>query len=252
MAILFVASEAFELKPLGQRLTGCRPLKWPLDYAEEGVWEGRRFLLAANGAGPKLASRCVEVALRATSMAELSSSKLEAVVSTGICGALEAAVQERDILIASKVLAADDGKEFECRPVNCSASYTQGIIVSTNHVAGDATEKKKLAATGAVGVEMESAGVAERTATAGLPFCCIKVVTDILDEEFIMDFNKMRTTDGRFSRGKIVSYAFTHPGVMPRLFQLKRRSEDAADALGAFLASCRFQFSEPPAGEQQQ
>src|SRR6476660_8022978 len=56
MAILFVASEAFELKPLGQRLTGCRPLKWPLDYAEEGVWQGRRFLLAANGAGPKLAS----------------------------------------------------------------------------------------------------------------------------------------------------------------------------------------------------
>jgi purine-nucleoside phosphorylase len=252
MAILFVASEAFELKPLAQRLTGCRPLKWPLDYAEEGVWEGRRFLLAANGAGPKLASRCVEVALRATSMAELSASKLEAVVSTGLCGALEAAIHERDILVASKILATDDGKEFECRPVDCGASHTQGFIVSANHVAGNSAEKKKLAETGAIGVEMEAAGVAQRTAAAGLPFCCIKVVTDILDEEFVMDFNKMRTTDGRFSRGKIVSYALTHPGIMPRLFQLKRRSEDAADALGAFLASCRFQFSESPAGDQRQ
>lgn len=253
MAILFVASEAFELKPLGQRLTGCRPLKWPLDYAEEGVWEGRRFLLAANGAGPKLASHCVEVALRATAMAELSSSKLEAVVSTGLCGALETAVHERDILIASKILAIDDGKEFECRAVDCGTSYyTQGCIVSTNRVASNSTEKKKLAGTGAIGVEMEAAGVAQRTATAGLPFCCIKVVTDILDEELVMDFNKMRTTDGRFSRGKIVSYALTHPGIMPRIFQLKRRSETAADALGAFLAGCRFQFSEPPAGEQQQ
>ena len=252
MAILFVASEGFELKPLGQRLTGCRPLKWPLDYAEEGVWEGRRFLLAANGAGPKLASRCVEVALRATSMAELSASKLEAVVSTGLCGGLESALHERDILVASKILAADDGTEFECRAVDCSASYTPGPIVSTNRVASNSIEKKQLAETGAAGVEMEAAGVAKRTAMAGLPFCCIKVVTDTLDEELVMDFNTMRTTDGRFSRGKIVSYALTHPGVLPRLFQLKRRSEDAADALGAFLASCRFQFSEPPAGDQQQ
>ena len=45
MAILFVASEAFELKPLAERLTGLRSLKWPLDYAEEGVWQGKRYLL---------------------------------------------------------------------------------------------------------------------------------------------------------------------------------------------------------------
>ena len=62
MAILFVASEAFELKPLAERLTGLRSLKWPLDYAEEGVWHGKRYLLTANGAGPRLASHCVEVA----------------------------------------------------------------------------------------------------------------------------------------------------------------------------------------------
>ena len=66
MAILFVASESFELKPFAGRLTGLRPLKWPVQYAEEGVWQGKRYLLAANGAGPKLAARCVEMALRAT------------------------------------------------------------------------------------------------------------------------------------------------------------------------------------------
>jgi purine-nucleoside phosphorylase len=184
-------------------------------------------------------------------MAELSASKLEAVVSTGLCGALDAAVHERDILIASKILAIDDGKEFDCRPIDCGAPYTQGSIVSTNHVAFSSDEKNGLAQTGAIAVEMEAAGVGQRTAAAGLPFCCIKVVTDILDEELVMDFNKMRTTDGRFSRGKIVSYALTHPGVLPRLFQLKHRSEDAAGVLGAFLASCKFQFSELPAGDPQ-
>lgn len=79
MAILYVASEAFELEPLAQLLTGLRKLKWPVDYAFEGIWESRRVMLAANGAGPKLAVRAVETAIRAVAAAELSSSRLEAV-----------------------------------------------------------------------------------------------------------------------------------------------------------------------------
>ena len=74
MAILYVASEAVELEPMARLLTGVRKLKWPLAYAYEGVLEGRRLLLAANGAGPKLATRAVEVAIRAITSAELSSS----------------------------------------------------------------------------------------------------------------------------------------------------------------------------------
>ena len=75
MAILYVASEAVELEPMAKLLTGVRKLKWPLAYAYEGVWEGRRLLLAANGAGPQLAMRAVEVAIRAITSAELSSSE---------------------------------------------------------------------------------------------------------------------------------------------------------------------------------
>ena len=51
MALLFVAAEAAELKPFANRLTGLRKLNWPLDYAYEGICDGRRILLAANGAG---------------------------------------------------------------------------------------------------------------------------------------------------------------------------------------------------------
>ncbi len=65
MAILFVAAEAMELKPFANSLTALRKLKWPIDYAYEGILEGKRIMLAANGAGPKLAAQAVEVALRA-------------------------------------------------------------------------------------------------------------------------------------------------------------------------------------------
>ena len=55
MAIIYIAAEAAELTPFATRLTGLRPLKWPLKYAQEGILDGRRILLASNGAGPKLA-----------------------------------------------------------------------------------------------------------------------------------------------------------------------------------------------------
>jgi nucleoside phosphorylase len=254
MAILFVASEAFELKPLAERLTGLRSLKWPLDYAEEGVWQGKRYLLTANGAGPKLASHCVEVALRATSMAELSSSKLEGVVSTGLCGALEESLEIGDIIEAVEVLTPDGKNRVPCVQAECDQKYRRGLVISTDRVAGTIAEKRNLRSEGMLAVEMEASGSGRRAVAAGLPFCCIKAVSDRADEEFVMDFNRLRSTEGRFSRGKIVLYALTHPPTIPRLFSLRRRSQVAASALGAFLASCRFQFSgldpEPQETEQ--
>jgi len=243
MAILFVAAEAFELKPLAARLSGTRALKWPLDYAEEGVWEGKRYLLAANGAGPKLSAQCVEVALRATSMAELSSSKLEAVVSVGLCGALQPSLTEGDIILGSNVIAVDSGESFPCHAVTCSHAPTTGPIASLDRVLS-AKDKQNLAATEAFAVEMEAAGVARRAQASGLPFCCVKIVSDRANEDFVIDFNQMRTSEGRFSRGKIIIYALKHPGVVPHLLGIKRRVEKAGGALGVFLASCRFQFND--------
>jgi nucleoside phosphorylase len=244
MAILFVASEAFELKPLAERLTGLRSLKWPLDYAEEGVWQGKRYLLTANGAGPRLASHCVEVALRATSMAELSASKLEGVVSTGLCGALQDSLEIGDIIEAVEILAPDRDHRFSCVQVECDREHSRGLVISADRVAGTIAEKQKLMSEGVLAVEMEAFGSGQRAVAAGLPFCCIKAVSDRADEEFLMDFNRLRSTEGRFSRGKIIVYALTHPPTIPRLVSLRRRSQVAASALGAFLASCRFQFSD--------
>ena len=103
MALLFVASEADELKPFAGSLTNLRKLKWPLDYAYEGILQGRRVMLAAHGAGPKLAAQAVEIAIRAVSAADLSSSALEAVFSVGYCGALQGNLRENDIVIPDTV-----------------------------------------------------------------------------------------------------------------------------------------------------
>ncbi len=243
MAILYVASEAAELKPFAALLTGLRKLKWPIDYAFEGIWEGRRMMLAANGAGPRLAAQAVEVAIRAVLAAELSSSKLDAVVSTGWCGALDSNLREHQIVVPTQVLDLASHEKFDCIPVAASGCVS-GLMLSQDRIASNTTEKKQLLSEGAVAVDMEAAGVAARAKRAELPFCCIKVVSDRADESFGIDLNQLRTTEGRLAHGKIGIYAVTHPRVIPELLRLRRRANDAAAALGDFLVRCRIN-SEP-------
>lgn len=241
MAILYVAAEAAELEPLAQVLINCRKLKWPLDYAVEGILNGKRLLLTANGAGPKLAARAVEVAVRALSAAELSASKLEAVVSVGFCGALDPALKEEQIVIATSVADAATGEAIACDMVSTAdGDFVRGPVLSQDRIAINSEEKRKLAHSGAIAVEMEAAGVLARTKRAGLPFYCIKAVSDRADESFGFDLNALRSIEGRIARGKIGAYALSHPSVLPELFRLKRKSERAAKALGEFLVSCRI------------
>ena len=248
MAILFVAAEADELKPFAKRLTGLRKLNWPLRYAFEGILYGKRVMLAAHGAGPKLAAQSVEVAIRAVTAAELSASKLEAVVSVGYCGALTPEGREGQIIIATEVLDGPGGERFTCMVPAAEGAYQTGALISQDCVANDCSEKQQLAQSGAIAVDMEAAGVAARTKRADLPFACIKVVTDRADESFGLDLNAMRTPEGRIARGKIGVYTLTHPKLIPELFRWKRRAEGASEVLGDFLVSCRINV----AGDQAQ
>ncbi len=60
-----------------------------------------------------------------------------------------------------------------------------GVVLSQDRIAGNLEEKQELfAKTGARAVEMEAAGVAARSKRAGLPFHCIKVISDGATESF--------------------------------------------------------------------
>jgi adenosylhomocysteine nucleosidase len=247
MAILFVAAEAAELREFEKHLINARKLKWPLDYAYEGILDGRRILLAANGTGPKLVARAIEVASRAITAAELSSSKLEAIVSVGFCGALQPGLQPSQIIVGSEILDPRDGKRYPCAPIAVTCAHETGVVASQDRVAINREEKAKLFSSGAIAVDMESSAVAEGANRAAVPFFCVKAVSDLAEESFRIDLNKMRTPEGRIARGKIVLYVLTHPWMLGELLRLRRRSQDAARALGEFLVSCRINLNGDPA-----
>jgi adenosylhomocysteine nucleosidase len=212
-----VAAEAREFEGILKRARNVRPLPWPgAAFSREVLTKDRRWLLVANGPGPRL----VEQALQ-------TKPDVDRMVSIGFCGALDPALRIGDIVISGEV------------PEELGASFVQGDVLSVDRVAITVAEKGELrASTQAAVVEMESAAVARKARQWEMPFGCVRVVSDVADENLPLDFNRYRDADGRFSRTRIALAAMGHPfTVLPGLIRLDRNCRLAAERLGEFLAN---------------
>ncbi len=189
---------------------------------------GRRAALVANGPGPKLAGAAAREALKRME-------NVEAVVSTGYCGALDGALKRCDVFVADSV---------NDRAVNApeadAGGYARGALASRDRVAWTLEEKRLLRQSGAAAVDMEAAGVMDAADAAAVPFYCVRVVTDGAEESLAMDFNGVRDAEGRFSRVRIVGAALRRPALFWELMKLRRTCKSASLALGDFVADCRF------------
>ena len=175
--------------------------------------------MIASGPGPHL----VEKAL-----AEMKS--VNGIINTGFCGALDPALHVGDIITSGEI-------EF-----TTPLPFVRGETLSADRVAVTAAEKQELRnRTGAVAVEMEAATVKSKAAEWGVPFMCIRVVSDTAADDLPLDFNRFRNVDGSFSRTRIALAAMARPfSAMPGLLELDRNCRRASHALGDFLADCRF------------
>ena len=110
-------------------------------------------------------------------------------------------------------------------------------ILTSNRVAVTAAEKRALREqTGASAVEMEAGAVEAKAREWGVPFGCVKVVSDTASEDLPLDFNRCRDREGRFSRVRIAFAALARPWAISGLMRLDRHCRAAAEKLGEFLA----------------
>lgn len=231
--VLAVAAEPVEFVGLVRHARRSFGLQWPIEFRSAIEFNRSRWLLVANGPGPLLAGQALDVAIR--------KERVDLLISTGFCGALDPALAVGDVFVASRVDAIDSGEAFEARLPDTDRRFASGTLVSMDRVASSSEEKRRLRETGAAAVDMEAAAVAARAREAGLPFYCVRAVTDSAAESFSLDFNELRDADGRFSRTRILASAFRRPlQRVPELVALRRRCRIAAEALGDFLADCRF------------
>ena len=227
-----MAAERRELEGLLVHVDEVKKLRWPLDFARQGLLNGAQIVLVANGPGPKLAGEAVDVVQQ--------NKVMDSLISIGFCGALKPSLAACDIFVATEVV----GIAPALTPAS-SRAFKTGKLLSIDRVVSTAVEKVQLGQAGADAVEMEAAAVAVRAKQYNVPFYAVRVVTDTVDENFPLDFNRMRSqagnNRGRFSRGKIIAAALRSPAtVFPELLKLNERTKRASEALGDFLADARF------------
>jgi adenosylhomocysteine nucleosidase len=211
---LVVAAESREFSGILKRTNTVRKLAWPgALYAREIVWNKDRWLLIANGPGTRLVLQALEGA-----QALEVKRDVDQVLSIGFCGALDPALRVGDVV------------------------DSRGLLTTVDRVAITAAEKRRLyQLTGAAAVEMECAAVEVKALEWGVPFHCVKAVSDLASEDLPLDFNKYRDREGRFSRTRIACAALGRPfSAIPGLMRLDRNCRFAADRLGEFLADSVF------------
>lgn len=231
--LLLVAAEAMEFAGLRRHCRRDVRLGWPLRFAREAELNGQRMILVAHGAGPALAGEACDVAW--------SRGEADAVISTGFCGALDPALGAGEVFVATSVAAPGAPDAMDARSPDCARPCATGRLLSVDRVIQTAKEKRSLGSLGASAVEMEAAAVGARAARWGVPFYCIRAVTDLAQEDFRMDFNALRARDGRLSKVRVAWAALRRPITgIPEVCKLYRRSRAAANAIGGFIADCRF------------
>jgi adenosylhomocysteine nucleosidase len=231
MRLLIVASDRMEFAGLIACAAKVEPSAAAVDWSRR-VWFGdREALLAANGVGAARAAAAVDAALPVFGP--------DAVISAGFCGALDQAFEVADVVVATEIHC--EGERHPALPVSAAVGFRSGPVASVPHIARTSEQKAKLRSTGACAVEMEAAGVLRRARDHGLPFHCVRAVTDLAGETLANDFGACLRPDGQFDTMALISNALCRPWRrVPELIRLRQRSIRASRTLGEFLANCRF------------
>jgi adenosylhomocysteine nucleosidase len=226
-----VAADPMEFPGILRHATDPRSTTVTVDWSRSVRLGIHQVVLAANGAGGQRAASAVEAALQRF--------PAEAIVSTGFCGALALDLQIADVVVGTAITAGS--RTFPALHPISRRQHHLGVVCSIDHVVQTADEKRRLHSGGASVVEMEAGAVAECARARGVPFYCVRVVTDLAREDMANDFNRALRPDGHFGTIKILRGALRHPLVcMPELLRLRNRCALAARVLGDFIADCRF------------
>lgn len=231
--IAAIAAMSREFSGLLAHATSVQAVKTRAAYACRVIIAGREWLLVADGPGPVRAEAAARVALEQGSVAAL--------VSTGYCGALDPALAVGDIFEAETIIGEGDERWDARRAASGRERAQSGTLLSRDRVVVTASEKQALyRSLGARAVEMEAAAVARSAAAAGIPFYCIRVVSDSAADTLPIDFNLYRATSGRFRQGRILGAALARPSSFPGLIKLNAGSKRASRILGDYLVHCNF------------
>jgi adenosylhomocysteine nucleosidase len=179
------------------------------------------WIVACAGAG-------LDAATRAFAGVE-DGGPVDLLLSIGWAGALSNEVEAGKAYNAAGVIDVRTGERFRC-----DAGAGDHWVATSPRVADEAEKRRLASAYNAALVDMEAAAIARLAQMRGIPFYCVKGVSDGLDEK-LPDFNRFIGPNGRFHTPKFVLFALLRPWHWPALIRMGENSRKASQSIAESL-----------------
>jgi len=209
--IAIIAAMPGELKPLVS--------SWP-----HSVRNGIHFWAQRN-ADEEWIATCAGVGQAAATRAFAGiedGDPIDLVFSIGWAGALRAEIVLGSAHNVAGVIDVRTGERF-----NCEAGAGE-LWLATSPKVADQAEKRRLASTyDAAIVDMEAAAIARLAQMRGIPFYCIKGISDGYNDQ-LPDFNRFISPGGQFKLTRFVVFTLMRPWYWLALIRMGENSRKAA------------------------
>ncbi len=255
--VAIIAAMPDELKPFvrgwsQESRNGVSLWRWRLD---EGEW-----VAACAGAGPAAATRAFAEAEKggafswAISIGWAGALRQEYVPGCAytVTGVIDTRTGERFATTLGELQPALKGSGSSAKGTGVSP-YVQpgstsgasapagmlmqppGLWLATSPRVADEAEKRRLAAAYEAGlVDMEAAAIARLAQMRGIPFSCIKGISDGLTDR-LPDFNRFLSAQGRFELGRFVFFVLPRPWYWSALARMGKNSKRASQSIAKLL-----------------
>jgi adenosylhomocysteine nucleosidase len=162
------------------------------------------------------------------------------VLSAGFSGALQPGLAVGDIVLATEVIDTEGERWRATWPGELPAGEWQppirrGRVLTASHLVGDPVQKRALGEKHeAVAVDMESATLARLCSKQGIPFGCVRAISDDMDTPLSPKLVSV-LAGGRVAYGRLLWSMLTSPRLVGELWRLARQTRFAAEQLGRAL-----------------
>ena len=196
------------------------------ENAWQGSIEGAACIAVCAGMGKAAAERACAIAMR--------EAPLNALVSMGWAGALSCGMQPGDAYVVNEVVDGASGERFPpiSRPPGKRpprSGWSPLTMWPWLRKSGGLGESYQ-----AVLVDMEAATVARFARSQGIPFYCLKAVSDAAGE-ILPDFSRYTDTQGHLQLAALLAHVAIRPRYWPGLARMGKNGKRGALAMAAAL-----------------
>jgi adenosylhomocysteine nucleosidase len=161
------------------------------------------------------------------------------VISAGFSGALQEDLRVGDLILGTEVIAADGICHKVTWPGDAvgggQSPLRRGRLVTVTRTIAAPEEKRALARQhGALAVDMETGTIARRCAEQGIPFACIRAISDDAHDVLSPELDYV-IVNGAVSLRRLAGCLVRRPALAVELWRLAKNTRLAAERLGTAL-----------------